>query len=394
MKVVKSLFPIIVLLIGAFYGYQKFDLLSQNATIGITYLAHMLAIIVVGLSIRFSRSSVFFYVLLVVIANVVLRLNWASDELGYGLLSIFLPILLLVLTVLPDRGIFSVKAIPAYAILLLVGAFSIVVMMTSPAWATQVILTDWLPVKYFDWTGQSQTVLIVSFATLYILLTLCILNPSLHMSAGFGVLLMLIAELHFGNKPSSLYVFGSAALLMCLYAIMQETWRMAYLDELTGLPGRRSLSEKFRKISGLYTVAMLDVDHFKKFNDTYGHDAGDAVLRMIASKMSKVSGGGQPYRYGGEEFSIVFTGKKSQEAVRHLEALREAIASKPFIIRRAGRRDSRAPVKPADNKSVTVTVSIGFADSGGNKTSPWDVLKLSDKALYRAKGKGRNCVSE
>jgi diguanylate cyclase (GGDEF)-like protein len=338
--------------------------------------------------------------LLAVIANVVLRLNWASTDLGYGLLSISLPLLLLVLTVLPDRGIFSVKAIPAYAILLLVGAFSIMVVMNSPAWATQIILTDWLPVQYFDWTQQSQTVLIVSFATLYILLTLCILNPSLHMSAGFGVLFMLIAELHFGNQlhlgnqSRSLNVFGSAALLMCLYAILQETWRMAYLDELTGMPGRRALSEKFRKISGLYTVAMLDVDHFKKFNDTYGHDAGDAVLRMIAAKMSKVSGGGQSYRYGGEEFSIVFSGKKSQEAVRHLETLREEIASKPFIIRRAGRRDSSKLVKPDSSNSVTVTVSIGFADSGGNKTSPWDVLKLSDKALYRAKGKGRNCVSE
>jgi diguanylate cyclase (GGDEF)-like protein len=139
---------------------------------------------------------------------------------------------------------------------------------------------------------------------------------------------------------------------------------------------------------------MLDVDHFKKFNDTYGHDAGDAVLRMIAAKMSKVSGGGQSYRYGGEEFSIVFTGKKSQEAVRHLEALREEIANKPFIIRRAGRRDRDKPVIPASNNSVKVTVSVGFADSGGNKTSPWDVLKLADKALYRAKGKGRNCVSE
>ena len=394
MKVVKSLFPIIVLLIGAFYGYQKYDQLPENATIGIDYLAHMLAIILVGLSIRFSRSSVFFYVFLVVIANVILRFGWASNGLGYGLLSIFLPLLLVVLTVLPDRGIFSVKAIPAYAILLLVGAFSIIVVTTSPAWATQIVLTDWLPVKYFDWTGQSQAVLIVSFATLYILLTLCILNPSLHVSAGFGVLCMLIAELHYGKDSDSLNVFGSAALLMCLYAIMQETWRMAYLDELTGLPGRRSLSEKFRKISGLYTVAMLDVDHFKKFNDTYGHDAGDAVLRMIAAKMSKVSGGGQPYRYGGEEFSIVFSGKKSQEAVRHLDALREEIASKPFIIRRAGRRDSVNPVVPASNNSVTVTVSIGFADSGGNKTSPWDVLKLSDKALYRAKGKGRNCVSE
>jgi diguanylate cyclase (GGDEF)-like protein len=394
MSVVKSLFPIIVLLIGAFYGYQKYGQLPESATIGITYLTHMLAIIVAGLSIRFSRSSVFFYVLLVVIANVILRAGWASDALGYGLLSAFLPLLLLTLTVLPDRGIFSVKAIPAYVILILVGVFSIIIVMTSPAWATQIVLADWLPVKYFDWTGQSQTVLIISFATLYILLTLCILNPSLHIAAGFGVLFMLIAELHYGSDDRSLNVFGSAALLMCLYAILQETWRMAYLDELTGLPGRRALSDKFRRISGTYTIAMLDVDHFKKFNDAYGHDAGDAVLRMIAGKMSKVSGGGQSYRYGGEEFAIVFTGKDSRESVRYLDALREAIASKTFIIRRVGRRDHDATTIPVKNNSVTVTVSIGFADSSGSKIPPWDVLKQSDKALYRAKGKGRNCVSE
>jgi diguanylate cyclase (GGDEF)-like protein len=114
---------------------------------------------------------------------------------------------------------------------------------------------------------------------------------------------------------------------------------------------------------------------------------------MIAAKMSQVSGGGQSYRYGGEEFSIVFSGKDSRESVRYLEALREAIASKPFIIRRVGRRDD-ATTNPIKNNSVTVTVSIGFADSSGTKTSPWDVLKQSDKALYRAKGKGRNCVSE
>jgi len=376
MRVVKSLLPIIVLLIGAFYGYQKYDQLPESATNGINYLTHMLAIIVAGFSIRFSRSSVFFYVLLVVVASVILRAGWTSDALGYGLLSSFLPLLLLTLTVLPDRGIFSVKAIPAYAILILVGVFSIIIVMTSPAWATQVVLTDWLPVKYFDWTGQSQTVLIISFATLYILLTLCILNPSLHIAAGFGVLCMLIAELHYGSGSRSLNVFGSAALLMCLYAILQDTWRMAYLDEFT------------------YTVAMLDVDHFKKFNDNFGHDAGDAVLRMIAAKMSKVPGGGQSYRYGGEEFAIIFTGKDSRESVRYLETLREAIASKPFIIRRVGRRDHDATTIPLKNNSVTVTVSIGFADSSGSKTSPWEVLKQSDKALYRAKGKGRNCVSE
>ena len=394
MKVLQSLFPILILLLGSLYGYQKYDQLPVSATIGITYLTHMLALIVAGLSIRFSRSSLFFYILLVAITNLVLRFGWAGNELGYGLLSAFVPLLLVVLTLLPDRGIISLKAIPAYAVLLVVSAFSVIVIMTAPGWAMQLVLNDWLPPQYFDWTGQSQSVLIVSFAALYVMLTLSILNPSLHVSAGFGVLFMLIIQLHFGDKGGSLNVFTSAALLMCLYAIMQETWRMAYIDELTGLPGRRALREKFQKISGSYTVAMLDVDHFKKFNDTFGHDAGDAVLRMIASKMTRITGGGLPYRYGGEEFSIVFTGKGSRESVRHLEALREEIANKPFIIRRVGRRANDNRTAPVENNSVKVTVSIGFADSVGKESTPWDILKRADQALYRAKGKGRNCVSE
>ena len=391
MMVFKSLAPIIALLIGSFYGYQWYPELPASATIGVSYLTHMLAIIVAGLSIRFSRSSMFFYVVLVVIVNLVLRFGWAGDELSYALLSAFIPLLLLILTILPDRGIFSIKAIPAYAILLLSAVFSYVVVLTEPAWATHIILNDWLPAQYFDWTGQSQTVLLISLLTFYSLLTLCILNPSPHLSAGFGVLFMLIAQLHFGDIGRSLYVFSGAALLMCLYAIMQETWRMAYLDELTGLPGRRAMREKFQKIGGMYTVAMLDVDHFKKFNDNFGHDAGDAVLRMIAGKMSRVTGGGVSYRYGGEEFTLVFTGKYARDAMRHLETLREIIASAPFVINRVSRRKNDRRKVSAKSKPVNVTVSIGVADSGSAST-PWEVLKLADKALYSAKDKGRNCV--
>jgi diguanylate cyclase (GGDEF)-like protein len=139
---------------------------------------------------------------------------------------------------------------------------------------------------------------------------------------------------------------------------------------------------------------MLDVDHFKKFNDTYGHDTGDAVLRMIATRLSKVTGGGSPYRYGGEEFSLVFPGKDSESAKPHLETLRHSIANTPFIVNRASRRKSDNKGRQKKNKPVTVTVSIGVADSKNNAASPWDVLKLSDKALYRAKARGRNCVCQ
>jgi len=389
---IKSLVPVLILVTGSFYAYQWYDRMPVSIIQGTVYLPILLAILVIASSIHFNRSTVFFYAAVVIIANLALELRWIESDLSYALLAGLLPLQLLILTLLPERGIFSLRALPAHASLLLTTAFIIFIVMTSPAWATQFLLTDWLPPRYFDWTQLTQTVLAISVVVFLHMLVLCFLRPSPHMSAGLGVFIMLVTQLHAGGTSSSLTVFSTAALLMCLYAVTQESWRMAYLDELTGLPARRALREKFQQISGLYTVAMLDVDHFKKFNDTYGHDSGDAVLQMIAGKMNNVNGGGLPYRYGGEEFSIVFRNKSAKDAKLHLEALRESIANSPFVINRGSRRKNDKSAKTKNNAPVKVTVSVGVADSNADISSPWDVLKLSDKALYKAKGRGRNCV--
>lgn len=392
MQAIKNLTPILILLALSLYGHQKYSQLPQSIINGVIFLPIVLSLLTLSLSIHFNRSLVFFYAALVMIANIILGLELAKTDLSYTLLSGLLPLMLLVLTVLPDRGIMSLKAIPAYTILVSAMVFWIILTNMSPEWVTHILLTDWLPARYFDWTQQSQTILFISITVFISMLVLYFLQPSPHMAAGLGVLITLVAQLHFGDADRSLNVFSSSALMMCLYAVLQESWRMAYLDELTELPARRALREKFQKTGGLYTVAMLDVDHFKKFNDTYGHDTGDAVLRMIATKLNKVTGGGTSYRYGGEEFSVVFNGKNSADASPHLETLRETIANSPFVINRASRRKSDKKVKNKKNKAVRVTVSIGVADSKANVSSPWDVLKLSDKALYRAKAKGRNRV--
>jgi len=401
MRTIRNLLPVFIILILSFYTYARYFEIPHSIINGIVFLPIILAIFAIGLSFHFNRSPVFFYTLLIIASNLSLGLGWADTTLSYSLLSVCLPLLLIILSVLPERGIISVRAIPAYSVLLLAVVFIVSVSKLEPDWAMHALLTDWLPARYFDWTSQSQTVLIASLVITIATIVRYFLKPSPHMAAGFGVLIMIIAQLNFGEIGSSLTIFSIAALIMCLVAVMQESWRMAYLDELTELPGRRALKEKFQKMSGLYTVAMLDVDHFKKFNDTYGHDTGDAVLRMIATKMNKVTGGGIPYRYGGEEFTIVFNGKNYEDAKPHLDQLRETIASTPFVVNRVSRRKSENKDKPKKNKSVQVTVSIGVADSkskkankkeSSTKLSAWDVLKLSDKALYRAKGKGRNCV--
>jgi GGDEF domain-containing protein len=202
------------------------------------------------------------------------------------------------------------------------------------------------------------------------------------------------------------------ALLACFLAraIVEASYLLAYQDELTGVPSRRAFQESLLRLEPVYSIAMVDIDHFKRCNDTYGHDTGDQVLRLVAGRLARVTGGGQPYRYGGEEFAIVFPGKTTNEVLPHLEELRSRIES--FRFRGSERRqeprgfDRREPgarrrtrgkairdlAKAVAATELSVTASIGVATSGTKSSTPEEVIKAADKALYRAKASGRNRV--
>jgi GGDEF domain-containing protein len=174
---------------------------------------------------------------------------------------------------------------------------------------------------------------------------------------------------------------------------------MAFRDDLTGLPSRRALNEQIMELGRRYVVAMLDVDHFKSFNDTYGHDVGDQVLKMVARKIQGVKGGGKPFRYGGEEFTVIFPRRRLAEAVPHLEEVRRAIAAYQLTIRGSDRPQQVGQGKKQrggvveKGETVSVTISIGVAENGDG-ANPAEVLRQADQALYRAKRKGRNQLSK
>ncbi|MGC5699628.1 GGDEF domain-containing protein [Pseudomonas sp. NFXW11] len=197
--------------------------------------------------------------------------------------------------------------------------------------------------------------------------------------------------------PFTLNIMCSQVMLMIAAAVAHEAYQMAFRDELTGLPGRRALNERMQRLGRNYVLAMTDVDHFKKFNDTHGHDVGDQVLRLVASKLSKVTGGGRAYRYGGEEFAVVFAGKTLDECMPHLEMIREIIATYNIQLRNQDARpqddqQGRQRRGVAAASSVSVTISIGVAERLAEHRAPEEVLKAADQALYSAKGAGRNCV--
>jgi diguanylate cyclase (GGDEF)-like protein len=198
------------------------------------------------------------------------------------------------------------------------------------------------------------------------------------------------------RTPGAFGAFLSTAGIVLVVALLQESHRMAFGDELTGLPARRALEEALASLGPNYAVAMVDVDHFKQFNDKHGHDVGDQVLKLVGGQLALVEGGGRAFRYGGEEFSVLFASGGVREALPHLEKVRKAIEGYGMAVRRDDRpRDLKeGSVRRGQGEIETVlsvTVSIGVADA--RYGAPDKVVRAADEALYRAKQAGRNRVS-
>ncbi|AGX86797.1 diguanylate cyclase [Candidatus Symbiobacter mobilis] len=178
----------------------------------------------------------------------------------------------------------------------------------------------------------------------------------------------------------------SIGLALANLRLRESLHAMSVRDPLTGLYNRRFMEDSLsREISRMarankpMAVAMLDLDHFKQFNDQYGHDAGDLVLKEFARLMQGFREGSDvACRFGGEEFLLVLPEVTHDQAAMRLNALRESV--------------SKQVVKYAGRALPAITVSIGFAMYPDHGRNLEDLMKQADRALYRAKGSGRNRV--
>jgi GGDEF domain-containing protein len=210
-----------------------------------------------------------------------------------------------------------------------------------------------------------------------------------------GALLAFLIACEWAGAPGVFGAFMAAAGVILLISLLQESHRMAFHDQLTGLPGRRAFEERMSGLGPAFTIAMVDVDHFKRFNDTHGHDTGDQVLKLVGARLAEIGGGGTAYRFGGEEFAVLFPNRRLEEALPQLEEMRGTIEEYRMAVRGPDRPKDpetgtqlRAERHP--NNTLSVTVSIGAAERDEVLTTPPMVLRAADKALYRAKQAGRN----
>ncbi|MDT8338017.1 MAG: GGDEF domain-containing protein [Sulfurimonas sp.] len=371
--------PFFIFLLFLFIAYYEakipeiiFDL--------VPYLFYGISVLILWVSWHFNRNRFIFIVVPLLLVNAgfeYLSAKKATDLFLY--VSLLYPLHLLIFLSLRERGLFSIWGILKILFFLLeIGVVSYLVAYPNDS------LIALFKIKLF--AASFYPLQDLSFAigifVLFIMGAFLIFNRYLIYNSSFFVITVTFyAGLYF-IKTAHAYDLSMLAIGVIIFILLiRESYRLAFYDELTSLPGRRALVEDMAKLGIKYSLAMIDIDHFKKFNDTYGHDTGDEVLKMVASRLANVGGGGKVYRYGGEEFVLLFPSKDADESYTHTDILRDAIAKSPFSIR-----------NKKSSKTIYVNISSGVVQKSSKDRDPFAVMKRADNALYKAKKAGRNQV--
>ncbi|ORJ53720.1 GGDEF domain-containing protein [Geothermobacter hydrogeniphilus] len=343
---------------------------------------------------RFNRSRLAWTLLLLTAATIFLQFSGAEQQRALNLwLPLLLPLSLLIILLMPEKGFFTPTGMARPLLLILLGGAAALFQQLRPDLVSQMAGMHPAAWLHFDFLPLLPIVLTCG-GSLLVSAIWCWRHPEPLETGLLTTQLLSLPALFHPSPLTAATWFGLAGLAPTL-AIVEMSLQMAFRDDLTGLRGRRALNESLQRLGARYCVAMVDIDHFKKFNDRHGHDVGDQVLRMVAARLAGVGGGGRPFRYGGEEFAILFPGRGLDECLPELEELRREIEAARFTVRRRYLRPKKRPQhpKPAGNSSrqLKVTVSIGVAQRQ-RSMDPGMVIKEADKALYRAKKAGRNRV--
>ncbi|MAS26355.1 MAG: GGDEF domain-containing protein [Oceanospirillaceae bacterium] len=314
----------------------------------------------------------------------------------YFWLTLLFPLNTLFVRFLPDRRPLSPEGMLFPALLLLQAGLLLWLPQHMPAQIPTQRISEW--VLTFLRQGDDPLLplpAMFSFAIAAILL--CVRLPRERDIPLAFVGLLILHGLMFWQFDQSYMsaLTATLSLLLLLATLLITNHQLAFIDELTSLPGRRALMNDLKHRHGHYLLVMADIDHFKQFNDTHGHDTGDHVLRLVASQLAKTRGGCRAYRYGGEEFTLVFPSMDAIDCRPFIEATRERIAAYPLVIRDKQQRPAnnrngkKQRGRNSGQKALRVTMSFGVARRQKGETIE-AVMKRADKALYKAKQNGRN----
>jgi GGDEF domain-containing protein len=409
----KSLFiPGAALLLAAVVLLQAGLLPLSAPAINFYYVAVLGAGLL--LAARFRSTRVFFALIILFLSHRAVEFfaSGAGTARGTGrtaleLVAILLPLNFAAISFMRERGWTVSVLAPRFACLFVESVFVAVICRPDhgvPSFLHATLLGKGL----LHWSKVPQIAWLAVLAAAGVLLVRFLLFRKPVESGLLWSLASAFFALQAGGQGPAARAYIATAGLILVGSIVENSYVLAYHDELTTLPARRAFNESLLPLEHPFALAMVDIDHFKSFNDTYGHETGDEVLRMVAARLARVSGGGQAFRVGGEEFCIVFPGKSAAEAAEHVEVVRQAVEGSLFRTRAQPDRrrtphgpDRRRPRKPgrlrvtsrqAAAGPLAVTISVGVAESSLRQQQVSEIVEMADKALYRAKNAGRNRV--
>lgn len=395
--------PTALILVAAHYVLNWVPRLGPDTARWLMYLPYASLTAAALLAWAFNRSRLAHVCLVLALVQLVLDTvpgsitrNTAVGIAAFTLLSVLVPANILLLSMLSERGMFTRYGLLRVAILLGQAAVGALLVIYWPAPLHRFAEVSLVDMAWITQSAIPQIAIVVILLIAIIMLVRLVLDRSAGNAGVLGALAATTLALHFSATPWAPQVYLAASGFLLLVTVIQESHGLAYRDQLTRLPSRRALEDNLPSLGRRFTVAMVDIDHFKKFNDRYGHDVGDDVLRFVAARLERVGGGGKAFRYGGEEFTIVFRRKRLERVLAHLETLREQIQDSRLALRGKDRPAQKPRKKPRSSRAprkVSVTVSIGVAERSEKARTAREVIKAADQALYRAKRKGRNRVS-
>ena len=393
-------------------------LLVTVSSAGVTYYYYTVFGAGTLLALRFRSSRVLLALVFLLLSERALAFftTGAGHAIGPSrtaleAVAILLPVNLLIIAFTRERGL-NIASVAPKLCFLFVESVVVAILCRPGQHSTPALLhPGFTSHSSFSWTLVPPVGTLIFAAAFIVLLgRALILCKPLESGLLWSLVAAFLALAQGGLGRGADAYFATAGLVL-VSSIIENSYVLAYHDELTTLPGRRAFNETLLQLEEPYAIAVVDIDHFKRFNDTYGHETGDEVLRLVASRLSRVTGGGETFRVGGEEFSILFPGVKANDALPHLERLRSVIEASKFRVRGGSdrRRVPRGPDRRVSSRSkgarirelassgdsvveLSVTVSIGVAEPNPRTAQVEDVIHAADKALYRAKQGGRNRV--
>ncbi|MBH0189586.1 MAG: GGDEF domain-containing protein [Nitrospira sp.] len=359
-------FPVIVLAFGLFFGWY----LSSSRLI--------LSLIVLAMA---DRSLI-----LSAPADPV-----TSGYVTFSAVALLVPLNLMAVSIIKEETMATWRGVLRLAPVLIQPFIVWWLVQAEQAGMAQSLQQPLIPLMKGSWTAIPQLALLAYAGAVLLIGTRFISrNDPLDSGMFWAVIASFVAVQGFHHGWSPTGFFATAGLILFV-TLMQASHQQIYRDDLTGVPGKPAYDEAVAGLGRKYVLAVVGIDQLKQYGNQHGKPVREQVLCLVAPKILAAAGAGKVYRLAGEELTVLFPRKTATETLVDLGAIRKAVEATTLYLR--GRDAVREGVGTKSmDQALTVTVSIGLAETG-DATLPLElVTKSACRALYEAKGEGGNRV--